>query len=64
MEWLRVWVDVCGRWNKKGKTAHGDQWIEEVGPSTTLRKWVNHEPEKWQPFIKKYHTGSNTRARF
>ncbi len=29
-------------------------WLKEVAPSTELRKWFNHEPEKWPAFIKKY----------
>jgi len=29
-------------------------WLKEVAPSTELRKWFNHEPEKWAGFIRKY----------
>ena len=38
----------------KKDTAHVDTWMKDVAPSTTLRKWFNHEPEKWQTFISKY----------
>lgn len=31
-----------------------DLWLKEIAPSTELRKWFNHEPEKWPDFQKKY----------
>jgi uncharacterized protein YeaO (DUF488 family) len=31
-----------------------DKWLKEVAPSTELRKWFNHEPEKWHSFLSKY----------
>ncbi len=31
-----------------------DEWFKEVAPSTALRKWFNHDPEKWDVFRKKY----------
>lgn len=31
-----------------------DLWLKEIAPSTTLRKWFNHEPSKWSDFQKKY----------
>lgn len=31
-----------------------DLWCKEVAPSTELRKWFNHDPEKWEAFRKKY----------
>jgi len=32
-----------------------DLWLKEVAPSTELRKWFGHEPEKWPEFQKRYH---------
>ena len=29
-------------------------WLKEVGPSTQLRKWFNHEPAKWPEFRQRY----------
>jgi uncharacterized protein YeaO (DUF488 family) len=26
---------------------HVAAWMKEVGPSTELRKWFSHDPEKW-----------------
>jgi uncharacterized protein YeaO (DUF488 family) len=31
-----------------------DEWIKDLAPSTSLRKWFNHEPEKWSAFIWRY----------
>ena len=31
-----------------------DKWFKEIGPSKELRKWFNHEDEKYQEFRKKY----------
>ena len=29
-------------------------WLKEIAPSTELRKWFNHDPERWQEFRKRY----------
>ena len=29
-------------------------WLKEVGPSTELRKWFNHDPDKWDEFRRRY----------
>ena len=29
-------------------------WLKEVGPSTELRKWFNHDPLKWSRFRTRY----------
>ena len=34
--------------------AHVDVWLKEVAPSTELRKWFNHDPDKWAEFKKRY----------
>lgn len=31
-----------------------DLWLKEIAPSTELRKWFGHDPEKWNDFKKKY----------
>jgi uncharacterized protein YeaO (DUF488 family) len=31
-----------------------DLWLKELGPSTELRKWFGHDPEKWEEFRKRY----------
>lgn len=31
-----------------------DVWLKDVGPSTELRKWFNHDPERWTEFQARY----------
>ena len=31
-----------------------DAWLKDVGPTTTLRKWFSHDPEKWPEFRARY----------
>ena len=31
-----------------------DLWPKEVAPSTALRRWFNHEPDKWPQFKTRY----------
>ena len=31
-----------------------DQWSKEVAPSTALRQWYAHEPERWSEFQRRY----------
>jgi len=31
-----------------------DLWLKEIGPSTALRKWFNHDPAKWDEFRTRY----------
>jgi uncharacterized protein YeaO (DUF488 family) len=34
--------------------AHIDLWLKEVAPSTELRKWYNHDVQKFQEFRQRY----------
>jgi uncharacterized protein YeaO (DUF488 family) len=29
-------------------------WLKEVGPSTELRRWFNHDPLRWSQFRSRY----------
>jgi uncharacterized protein YeaO (DUF488 family) len=31
-----------------------DVWIKDVAPSNELRRWYQHDPEKWPEFRKRY----------
>lgn len=31
-----------------------DLWLKDVAPSTELRQWFRHEPDKWPEFKKRY----------
>lgn len=32
-----------------------DEWCKEIAPSTELRKWYGHDPEKFDRFRDRYH---------
>lgn len=31
-----------------------EAWLKEAGPTTELRKWFGHDPEKWDEFRRRY----------
>src|SRR4051812_45962224 len=31
-----------------------DLWLKEIGPSTELRQWFGHGPDRWEEFRKRY----------
>ncbi len=31
-----------------------DEWMKDLAPSTELRKWFAHDPEKWREFKRRY----------
>jgi uncharacterized protein YeaO (DUF488 family) len=35
-------------------TLHVDAWLKDAGPSTALRKWFGHDPERWSLFRTHY----------
>jgi uncharacterized protein YeaO (DUF488 family) len=32
-----------------------DLWLPDLGPSTLLRQWFNHDPARWTEFYRRYH---------
>jgi uncharacterized protein YeaO (DUF488 family) len=50
----RILVDRLWPRGIKKEDAHIDIWLKEAAPSTELRKWFGHDPEKWEQFITKY----------
>jgi len=50
----RVLVDrLWPRGVSKAKAAL-DLWLKDIGPSTELRKWFDHDPAKWSGFQERY----------
>ncbi len=31
-----------------------DDWLRDVAPSTELRRWFGHDPERWEEFCRRY----------
>ena len=50
----RILVDRLWPRGVSKDEAHVDEWLKEIAPSETLRKWFNHEPEKFPAFKTKY----------
>ena len=51
---FRILVDRLWPRGIKKEKAQIDIWMKDVAPSTTLRKWFAHDPEKWPDFISRY----------
>ena len=50
----RILVDrLWARGLSKNK-AKVDFWIKEIAPSTELRRWYGHDPDKWTEFKSRY----------
>lgn len=52
----RVLVDRLWPRGVEKAAAHLQEWIKELAPSTELRKWFDHDPEKWSAFQHKYRS--------
>ncbi len=51
---LRVLVDRVWPRGVSKEKANLDDWVREVAPSSELRKWFGHDPEKWPEFRTRY----------
>lgn len=47
----RVWPRGVGK-----DELHLDEWAKELAPSTKLRQWFGHDPQRWEEFRKRYET--------
>ncbi|CUS34662.1 DUF488 domain-containing protein [Candidatus Nitrospira nitrificans] len=52
---FRVLVDRLWPRGLSKEDAHIDLWLRDIGPSTALRKWFNHDPGRWSEFQHRYH---------
>ena len=51
---LRVLVDRLWPRGLPRTTAAIDLWLKEIAPSTELRRWFGHDPERWPEFKRRY----------
>ncbi|WP_425308303.1 DUF488 domain-containing protein [Ammonicoccus fulvus] len=56
---FRVLVDRVWPRGVTKEAAAIDEWLKEAGPSTELRKWFGHDPEKFEEFAKRYRSELN-----
>lgn len=50
----RVLVDRVWPRGVSKEDAKLDDWDKEIAPSSELRKWFDHDEDKWSEFSKKY----------
>lgn len=53
---IRILVDRLWPRGIPKEKAKIDIWLKDIAPSDNLRKWFNHDKEKWEEFKKKYFT--------
>ena len=51
---MRVLVDRLWPRGVTKSRARIDVWMKDLAPSTDLRKWFGHDPEKWAEFQHRY----------
>ena len=51
---MRILVDRIWPRGIKKDRAKIDLWLKEIGPSTPLRQWFGHKPERWEKFCERY----------
>ena len=51
---FRVLVDRLWPRGIKKENAHVDLWAKALAPSTELRKWFGHDPERFEEFARRY----------
>ena len=51
---MRILVDRIWPRGLSKNDARIDMWAKDIAPSTELRKWFRHDPDKWEEFKKRY----------
>ena len=50
----RVLVNRIWPWGVSKDDAKLDDWLKKIAPSDELRKWFDHDPDKFDEFKKRY----------
>lgn len=51
---VRMLVDRVWPRGVTKEKLHVDSWVKNVAPSTPLRKWFGHDPDRWDEFQHRY----------
>lgn len=51
----RVLIDRLWPRGVKKSDARLDEWLKDVAPSTELRRWYDHEVDRFEEFARRYH---------
>jgi len=50
----RILVDMLWPRGLTKEKANVDLWLKDIAPSTDLRKWFNHDLNRWEEFKERY----------
>ncbi len=50
----RILVERLWPRGLRKEKARIDEWPKEIAPSSELRKWYSHDPDKWPEFKRRY----------
>ncbi len=50
----RVYIDRLWPRGMRKEEVKIDEWLKEISPSDTLRKWFGHTPSKYEEFKRRY----------
>lgn len=50
----RILIDRLWPRGIRKEDAAIDRWVKELAPSTGLRRWFGHKPERWPEFRRRY----------
>ncbi|MFF5262857.1 DUF488 domain-containing protein [Actinomadura viridis] len=53
-EGRRVLVDRVWPRGMRKEDAHLDEWLRDIAPSTELRRWYGHDPDRFDEFRRRY----------
>ncbi len=51
---MRILVDRLWPRGLTKSSAAIDRWLREIAPTTVLRQWFGHNPERWAEFRRRY----------
>jgi len=51
---IRILIDRLWPRGITKKSAAIDEWFKDISPSTKLRKWFGHDPDRWEEFRHRY----------
>ncbi len=58
----RILVDRLWPRGVSKEDAALDQWMKDIAPSTELRQWFGHDPDRWNEFGRRYRTELHNNA--
>ena len=59
---MRILVDRLWPQGLSKEKARVDIWLKNIAPTTELRKWFSHDPDKWAEFQIRYRQELKSKA--